>query len=62
MSIGTFARTILLIIPMLIFDNPPQGKSVLDIKFSFGNCLDDENEVKAAPPSELRLRDYLPQH
>ena len=32
--------------------NPPKGKSVLDIKFSFGNCLDDENEVKAAPPSE----------
>jgi hypothetical protein len=34
------------------FGNPPKGKSVLDIKFSFGNCLDDENEVKAAPPSE----------
>ena len=31
--------------------NPPERKSVLDIKFSFGNCLDDENEVKAAPPS-----------
>ena len=30
------------------FGNPPEGKSVLDIKFSFGNCLDDENEVKAA--------------
>ena len=35
-----------------LFGNPPEGKSVLDIKFSFGNCLDDENEVKAAPPSD----------
>jgi GMC oxidoreductase len=35
------------------FGTPPPGKSVLDIKFSFGNCLDDKNEVKAAaPPSE----------
>ena len=31
------------------FGTPPPGKSVLDIKFSFGNCLDDKNEVKAAP-------------
>lgn len=28
----------------------PSGKSRLDLKFSFGNCLDDLNEVKAAPP------------
>ena len=35
------------------FGAPPPGKCVLDIKFSFGNCLDDKNEVKAAaPPSE----------
>ena len=26
-----------------------QGKAVLDIKFSFGNCLDDDNEVKPPP-------------
>ncbi|MCL4800899.1 MAG: hypothetical protein KJ025_15010 [Burkholderiales bacterium] len=26
------------------------GPSRVDIKFSFGNCLDDDNEVKAAPP------------
>ena len=26
------------------------GPSRIDIKFSFGNCLDDGNEVKAAPP------------
>lgn len=29
---------------------PPSGAARLDIKFSFGNCLDDENEVKPAPP------------
>jgi choline dehydrogenase-like flavoprotein len=28
----------------------PRGKARLDIKFSFGNCLDDVNEVKPAPP------------
>jgi choline dehydrogenase-like flavoprotein len=28
----------------------PAGASRLDIKFSFGNCLDDANEIKAAPP------------
>jgi hypothetical protein len=26
------------------------GASKVEIKFSFGNCLDDGNEVKAAPP------------
>ena len=36
-----------------LFGKPPEGKSVLDIKFSFGNCLDDGNEVKAA------LSDYV---
>ena len=30
-------------------DEPP-GPSRVDIKFSFGNCLDDDNEVKPAPP------------
>jgi hypothetical protein len=30
--------------------NNPVGPSRIDIKFSFGNCLDNENEVKAAPP------------
>ncbi|HEV2863517.1 MAG TPA: GMC family oxidoreductase [Pyrinomonadaceae bacterium] len=29
---------------------PSGGTARIDIKFSFGNCLDDENEVKAAPP------------
>jgi choline dehydrogenase-like flavoprotein len=29
---------------------PPPGKSIIEIKFSFANCLDDDNEVKAAPP------------
>jgi hypothetical protein len=28
------------------------GPSRIDIKFSFGNCLDDVNEVKPAPPFE----------
>lgn len=32
-------------------DPTPPGKARIEIKFSFGNCLDDENEVKAAPPS-----------
>jgi choline dehydrogenase-like flavoprotein len=31
--------------------NDPDGPSRVDIKFSFGNCLDDDNEVKPAPPS-----------
>lgn len=26
------------------------GASIVDIKFSFGNCLDDGNEIKPAPP------------
>jgi hypothetical protein len=30
--------------------NNPFGPSRIDIKFSFGNCLDDANEVKPAPP------------
>jgi hypothetical protein len=30
--------------------NDNAGPSRLDIKFSFGNCLDDGNEVKPAPP------------
>ena len=30
--------------------NTSTGPSRLDIKFSFGNCLDDANEVKPAPP------------
>lgn len=29
---------------------PPPGAARIDIKFSFGNCLEDANEVKAAPP------------
>lgn len=29
--------------------NNPAGPSRLDIKFSFGNCLDSENQIKAAP-------------
>jgi hypothetical protein len=31
---------------------PPQpgGAARIDIKFSFGNCLDENNEVKPAPP------------
>lgn len=36
--------------PEAIFSNDePSGPSRLDIKFSFGNCLDSENEIKAAP-------------
>ncbi|MES2791107.1 MAG: GMC oxidoreductase [Planctomycetota bacterium] len=31
-------------------DPAPTGKARIDIKFSFGNCLDDDNEVKSAPP------------
>lgn len=29
---------------------PTGGAARIDIKFSFGNCLDENNEVKAAPP------------
>jgi choline dehydrogenase-like flavoprotein len=32
------------------------GPSRIDIKFSFGNCLDDANEIKVAPPF-----DYVPE-
>lgn len=28
----------------------PPGAARLDIKFSFGNCLDDNNEIRPAPP------------
>lgn len=28
----------------------PSGSARIDVKFSFGNCLDDENEVKPAAP------------
>ena len=28
----------------------PHGPSIVEIKFSFGNCLEDGNEVKPAPP------------
>ncbi len=28
----------------------PEGAARIDLKFSFGNCLDDHNEVKPAPP------------
>ena len=31
-------------------NNDPGGPSRLDIKFSFGNCLDSDNEIKDAPP------------
>lgn len=30
--------------------NDTSGPSRVDLKFSFGNCLDDDNEVKPAPP------------
>jgi hypothetical protein len=35
---------------------PPDGASRLDLKFSSGNCLDDVNEVRPAPPFE-----YVPE-
>ncbi len=28
----------------------PEGTARIDLKFSFGNCLDENNEVKPAPP------------
>lgn len=31
-------------------NDPCPGASPIEIKFSFGNCLDDGNEVKPAPP------------
>jgi hypothetical protein len=50
--------------------NPTNGAARIDIKFSFANCLDDENQVKPSPPSsfvpEIAFRnlswaDYLAQ-
>ena len=35
---------------------PPEGRARIDIKFSFGNCLDEDNEVKPARPFE-----YVPE-
>ncbi|BBO35589.1 GMC oxidoreductase [Lacipirellula parvula] len=35
---------------------PTGGVARVDIKFSFGNCLDDDNEVKPAPPFQ-----YVPE-
>ncbi|MEX0926400.1 MAG: GMC oxidoreductase [Dehalococcoidia bacterium] len=37
-------------------DAGPPGAARVDIKFSFGNCLDEENEVKSPPPFE-----YVPE-
>lgn len=34
---------------VIFSNNDPSGPSRLDIKFSFGNCLDSDNEIKAAP-------------
>jgi GMC oxidoreductase len=39
------------------FGPPPAGQSVVDIKFSFGNCLDDDNKVKPPAPD----LDYVPE-
>lgn len=36
--------------------DPNRGVARIDIKFSFGNCLDDESEIKPAPPFE-----YVPE-
>ncbi len=36
--------------PQAVASNAPAGAARIDIKFSFGNCLDDNNEVKPAPP------------
>lgn len=33
---------------------PADGAARIDIKFSFGNCLDENNEVKPAPPFGYR--------
>jgi choline dehydrogenase-like flavoprotein len=49
---------------------PINGAARIDIKFSFGNCLDDQNQVKPSPPlnyvPEIAFRnlswaDYLAQ-
>ncbi len=36
--------------PNAFSTNQPGGPSRIDIKFSFGNCLDDDNQIEAAPP------------
>jgi choline dehydrogenase-like flavoprotein len=36
--------------------HPTGGLARIDLKFSFGNCLDDDNEVKPAPPFQ-----YVPE-
>ena len=36
--------------PNAFSTNQPGGPSRIDIKFSFGNCLDDDNQIDAAPP------------
>ncbi len=36
--------------PNAVSPTPPDGPSRLDIKFSFGNCLDDGNELKPPEP------------
>ena len=41
--------------PITFSTNQPSGPSRIDIKFSFGNCLDDDNLIEATPPFE-----YLP--
>lgn len=36
--------------PTAFSSNQLRGPSRLDIKFSFGNCLDDDNRIEPAPP------------
>jgi choline dehydrogenase-like flavoprotein len=36
--------------PTSVASGAPMGTARVDIKFSFGNCLEDHNEVKPAPP------------
>lgn len=36
--------------PEEVGPSPSSGAARIDIKFSFGNCLDENNEVKPAPP------------
>ena len=46
--------------PNAFSGSDPQGPSRIDIKFSFANCLDDDNVVRPAPPfgyvPEIRFR------
>jgi hypothetical protein len=42
--------------PTAFSANDPLGPSRIDIKFSFANCLDDDNEIRPAPPFE-----YVPE-